>query len=195
MKYAKQITFAPDLSLISKASVVLGRHGTWEGYDKHHVVRRYLPRKQVEFIREALPVPLRRYLMGVNFSEIRLLAPHIHMEEQCVINFYQATGGETTSFWEGEIERDDRWSTDNGNGYVNVNPEKIVKVESFTARPGDVWILNTRQPHSVSFASDDRSNGWQYVPKSDVVRLIVQAYMDLPFDEVAACFDEVAHAV
>lgn len=195
MKHAKKIDFTADLSLIGKASVVLGRHGIWDGYDKHAVVRKYLPRKQVELVRKALPEQLKPHLLGVNFSEIRLLAPHIHLEEQCVINFYQATAGEITSFWEGEIERDDRWSTDNGHGYCNVNPEKISKVESFTAQPGDVWLLNTRQPHSVTLEGDDRSDGWQYVPQNDGVRLIVQAYMDMPFEQVAACFEEVSYAV
>jgi hypothetical protein len=194
MKYAKKISLAPDLSLTRRASVVLGmhalgRHGTWDGYDKHAVVRRYLPKRQIEAVRQALPEKVRPFLIGLNLSEIRVLAPHIHLEEQCVINFYQQTFGEKTAFWEGEIERDDRWTTDNGNGYMNVNPEKIRAVESFIAQPGDVWILNTRQPHSVSIEGDTRSNNTQYVPENDNVRLIVQAYIDLPFDQTAECFD------
>ncbi len=190
MKYAKKIQLSPEFSYLNKSSVVLGRHGTWEGYDKHHVVRKYLPRKQVELVRDVLPENLKPHLMGVNYSEVLLLAPHIHVEEGCVINFYQQVNGEITSFWEGEVERDDRWSTDNGKGYVNVNPDKIKMVESFTAQNGDVWVLSTRQPHSVAIESDTRFSGWQYVPENDNVRLIVQAYMDLPYEKVAECFDE-----
>jgi len=190
MKHAKKICIDADLSLINKASVVLGRHGTWDGYDKHHVVRKYLPRKQVELVRDALPEALKPFLMGVNFSEIRLLAPHIHLEEQCVLNFYKVTHGEITSFWEGEIERDDRGTNDNGNGYVNVNPKKLTKVESFKASAGDVWLLNTRQPHSVSIDGDTRLKNWKYAPKDDNVRLIVQAYLDFPYVKAAACFEQ-----
>jgi hypothetical protein len=192
MKYAKKIQLSAEFPYLNKSSVVLGKHGTWGGFDKHHVVRKYLPRKQIELVRDVLPEQLKPHLMGVNYSEILLLTPHIHIEEGCVINFYQQVNGEITSFWEGETEQDDRWSTDNGKGYVNVNPDKIKMVESFTAQNGDVWVLSTRQPHSVSIEGDTRSNGWQYVPENDNVRLIVQAYMDLPYEEVAECFDELA---
>lgn len=189
MKHAKKIHVGVDLSLTKKASVVVGRHGTWGEQGKYHVVRKYLPRKQVERVRDALPETLKPFLMGVNFSEIRLLAPHIHLEEQCVINFYLATHGEITSFWEGEIERDDRESNDNGNGYVNVNPEKLICTESFVADVGDVWLLNTRQPHSVSVASERGLSICGPAANSDDVRLIVQAYIDFPYDQAAACFE------
>jgi hypothetical protein len=191
MKYAKRIRLPVEFPYLNKASFVLGKHGTWSGYDKHHVVRRYLPRKQIELVREALPEHLKPHLIGISFSEILLLTPHIHIEEGCVINFYQRVNGEITAFWEGEIEQDDRWSTDNGKGYINVNPDKIEMVESFRAQDGDVWILSTRQPHSVSIEGDTRSDGWQYVPENDNVRFIVQAFMDLPYQEVADYFDEV----
>ena len=184
MKYASKIQLFAELPYLNKSSVVLGRHGIREGTDKHRVIRRYLPRKQVELVRDVLPQTLKPHLMGVNYSEILLLGPHIHTEENCVINFYQQVNGEITSFWEGDIEQDDRWSTDNGKGYTNVNPDKINVVESFKAQDGDVWVLDTRQPHSVSIEGDTRLNGYQYVPENDNVRLVVQAYMDLPYSDV-----------
>lgn len=191
MKYAKKIQLSANLLHLNKALVVVGRHGTWDGTDKYHVVRKYLPKKQVELVRDALPEILKPHLMGVNYSEILLLAPHIHTEEKTVINFYQHVNGEITSFWEGDIEQDDRWAADNGKGYINVNPDKIKVVESFTAKDGDAWILNTRQPHSVSMDSESLSSGWQYAEQNNNARIIVQAYIDLPYEEAVKCFEEV----
>lgn len=191
MKHAKKIKLSAEFPYLNKSSVVIGRHGIWEGTDKHHVVRKYLPRKQIELVRDVLPESVKPHLMGVNYSEILLLGPHLHIEEGCVINFYQRVNGEMTSFWDGDIERDDRWSTDNGKGYIHVNPDKIKMVESFTAKNGDVWVLNTRQPHSVSIDGDTRSGGYQYVPENDNVRIVVQAYIDLPYEDAVQCFEEV----
>jgi hypothetical protein len=184
MKYASNIQLSANLSYLNKSSVVVGKHGVWSGAKKHHVIRRYLPRKQVELVRDVLPQSLKPHLMGVNYSEILLLGPHIHTEEKCVINFYQQVNGEITSFWEGDVEQDDRWSNDNGKGYAYVNPDKIKAVEFFKAQNGDVWVLDTRQPHSVSIEGDARSDGYQYVPENDNVRFVVQAYMDLPYSDV-----------
>lgn len=184
MKYAKKVQLAAEMLYLNKTSVILGKHGVEEGSDRHHVVRRYVPRKQMELIRNVLPEILKPHLMGVNYSEIMLLGPHIHNEDECVINFYQHVNGEITSFWEGDIEQDDRWSTDNGKGYTIVNPDKIKIVESFKAQDGDVWVLDTRQPHSVGIEGDDRPHGQQHTPEDNKVRLIVQAYMNLPYNDV-----------
>jgi hypothetical protein len=190
MKHAKKIQLAAVFPYLNNVSRIIGRHGMREGAEKHAVVRRYLPRKQIELVRNALPKNTRQHLMGVFYSEISLLGPHIHLDDGCTVNFYRRVNGETTSFWDGEIERDDRWSTDNGAGYIVVNPEKIKIVESFTAKDGDVWILDTKRPHSVSIKDDTRSGRWKYVPKTEDVRIVVQAYMDMPYQEFVKCFDE-----
>lgn len=184
MKYASKLNLPVELPYLGRSFPILGKHGIWPGAAKYHVVRRYLPRKQIELVRDALPEILKPYLKGVNCAEITLLGPHIHMDESCVINFYHRVGGEITAFWEGDVEKDDRWSTDNGNGYAYVNPDKIKLVESFKAKEGDVWVLDTRQPHSVSIEGDTRSNGHQYVPENDNVRIVMQAYMNLPYSNV-----------
>jgi hypothetical protein len=188
MKYAKKIQLFVEFQKPNRSSFVLGRHGE-DNIGKHHVVRRYLQRKQVDVVKEVLPENVRPYVIGVNFSEISLLGPHTHTEEKCVINFYQHVNGEVTSFWEGEIERDDRWTSDNGKGYINVNPDKIKIVESFKAESGDVWILNATQPHSVTIDGDVRTNGYQYAPENDNVRLVVQAFIDLPYSDVVEALE------
>lgn len=184
MNHAKQIQLCVEFPRLNKPSVILGEHGMRAGDSKHRIVRRYVPRKHVEQIRDLLPEKIKSHLLGVNYSEILLLGPHVHTEDGCVINFYQKVNGEITSFWDGEIERDDRWSTDNGKGYLNVNPDKIKVVEFFKAQDGDVWVLDTRQPHSVSIDGDARSNGWQYITDDSDARLVIQAFIDLPYADV-----------
>lgn len=188
MKHAKKIKLDVKFLYLNNVSHIIGKHGMREGAETHAVVRRYLPRKQIELIRDALPKDAKPYLMGVNYSEISLLGPHIHLDDGCTVNFYQRVNGETTSFWDGEIEQDDRWSTDNGNGYIVVNPEKIKVVESFTAQDGDVWILNTKRPHSVSIKDDTRSGRWKYVPENNNVRTVVQAYINMPYEQLSNLF-------
>ena len=194
MKYAKQISVDAPFPYLHKATVVLGKHNRVLG--KHGtgvngsvgVTRRYLPRKQIDLVKEVLPEAIRDKVIGVNYSEITLLAPHVHVLEQSVINFYQATNGEITKFYEGEIEPDLDWSADNGNAYYNVNINKIKCAEEFIAKPGDVWLLNSRQPHSVEWLGDQREGMWKYEPNTDDARWMVQVYIDLPYEEVAAHF-------
>lgn len=190
MKHAKKIQLTVEFPYLGNVSHIVAKHGMAEGAKKHAVIRRYLPRKQIELVRNALPEIARDHLMGVNYSEISLLGPHIHLDDGCTINFYQRVNGETTSFWDGEIERDDRWSTDNGDGYIVVNPEKMEVVESFTAQDGDVWILDTKRPHSVTIEDDARSGKWKYLPENDNVRIVVQAFINMPYEKLVNCFDE-----
>lgn len=190
MKHAKKIQLVAEFSHLGNVSRIIGKHGLREGAEKYAVVRRYLPRKQVELVRDVFPESARNHLMGVTYSEISLLGPHIHLDDGCTVNFYLRVNGETTSFWDGEIEQDDRWSTDNGDKYIVVNPEKIKIIESFTAQDGDVWILDTKRPHSVSIKDDTRIGRWKYVPENEDIRIVVQAYMDMPYEELARCFDE-----
>jgi hypothetical protein len=189
MKYAKQIQLDVDLRYLSRATVVLGRHGKGLNDFPEGVIRRYLPRKQMEMVRDALPPALRKHVMGVNYTEVRLLSAHIHTTEKSVINFYQTTNGEITKFFEGPIEADDRWSTDNGNGYLNVMMDPLTEVESIVAQDGDVWILDARQPHSVEIMGDTREGMHRFEPNGDLSRMIVQVYINLPFKLVAAQFD------
>ena len=191
MKHAKKIQLAVEFPYLGNVNHIVAKHGMADGAKKHAVIRRYLPRKQIELVRNALPEIARCNLMGVNYSEISLLGPHIHLDDGCTINFYQRVNGETTSFWDGKIERDDRWSTDNGDGYIVVNPEKMKVVETFIAQDGDVWILDTKRPHSVTIEDDARTGKWKYLPENDNVRIVVQAFINMPYGELVKCFDEV----
>lgn len=185
MKYAKKIQLGIEFPRIKKSSTILGKHGMRNGDSKHRIVRRYVHRKSVELLRDLLPEKIKPHLVIVSYSEIHFLGPHIHTDDGCVINFYQKVGGEITSFWDGNIERDDSWSTDNGDGYILVNPHKVDLVEHFKAQDGDVYLLDTKQPHSVSMDNDDKLSDWQYLTGDRDARLVVQAYISLPFSDVA----------
>jgi len=190
MKYAKKIDVKFDLVVDNfNRHPVVGRHGLGVGeYQQERLIRRYVPQKQIEAICNLLPLDLHNKIKGVNLTEIRLLAPHVHLTDQCVMNFYQKTNNEVTSFWEGPLVRDDAWTRDNGNGYLNVDPGMLMFAESFQAEPGDVWLLNTLQPHSVSLAGDGRPGMQIYEPVTLKPRQLITVYFDAAFEEVAAYF-------
>lgn len=190
MKYAAKIDFDVAMPFLDKAKVVLGQHVIKKhgfglrGFDKPRAIRRYLPRKQTELVRAELPNEIKHGLIAVNLTEIRLLAPHIHLDEMAVINFYLETNGEKTSFWEGEIISDDSDVSDNGNGYISLRRDVLKEVEYFIAKPFDVWVMDTRTPHSVSYVNDERDNNLHFEPIDDEKRLIMQAFFCIPYQQL-----------
>jgi len=196
MKYAAKLHLQVDMPFLGKARVILGQHVVKKhgfglrGFDKPRAVRRYLPRKQTELVRAQLPESIKHGLIAVNLTEIRLLAPHVHLNESTVINFYLETNGEKTTFWEGEIIPEDGDVSDNGNGYWNLRRDVLTDVEHFVAEPFDVWVMNTRQPHSVSYVVDGRNPDFRYEPLDDEKRLIMQAFMSLPYEEVVTALKD-----
>jgi hypothetical protein len=95
----------------------------------------------------------------------------VHTKDSCVINFYDQVNGETTEFWEGDVKPIDV-ANDNGNLYMTVDTANLTLAEQFTAKPGDVWLLNTRQPHSIN-----------PINNADT-RIMLQIFLGIPFDEV-----------
>lgn len=191
MKYASKLNMDVAMPYLHKATVVLGRHGKGLNDFQEGVTRRYVPRKQVELVRAAVPDSLQHAVLGVNYTEVTLLAAHIHVVEKCTINFYQQTNGEQTIFFEGPVERDDKWTTDNGNGYLNVDMNLLHPVESFIAEDGDVWILDALQPHSVEVIGDSRPGMHRFEPNGDNRRFMVQIYLDVPYSEAIKHFSGV----
>lgn len=184
MKYAAKIPFRPDLKYMGRANIAVGKHAKSSEEANPILVRYYIPKKQVEMIKEALPQELRNTPMGVCRTTIDIAAfendlrPHVHTDEKCVLNYYMKTSGEDTLFFEGEVVADDEASIDNGNMYFMVKPELLNEVERFTAQPGDAWLMSTRQPHEVICPEGQKQ-----------VRDILQIYFfDLTFDEVYKIF-------
>jgi hypothetical protein len=186
MKYAEKISFNPDLSYVHKAKVILGEHAKSSETAKPILTRYYVPQKQVNLIKQALPKKLQNTTFFVCKTDISLdnfehdLRPHVHTDELCVLNVYLNTSGEETSFFEGEVVPDDAAAVDNGNLYYMVNTDKLIKVENFYANTGDAWLMCTRQPHQVSSSSLQTST-----------RELLQIYfMDKTYSEVLETFKE-----
>lgn len=186
MKYATKINFKPDLSYIHKAKVVLGEHAKSSENAEPILTRYYVPEKQVNLIKNALPKSLQNTTFFVCKTKIALdnfehdLRPHVHTDELCVLNIYLTTSGEETSFFEGEVIPDDSAAVDNGNLYYMVDTAKLTKVENFYANTGDAWLMCTRQPHQVSCQNSQEKP-----------RELLQIYfMDKTYSEVLNAFKE-----
>lgn len=189
MKHARKLNLDFNWKRLHKDRFVIGEHGVRENFEGYGVIRRHINQRDVERFRDSLPASIQPAVAAACFSEIQLLAPHLHYKEGCVINFYKNTGGETTTFWDGEIEVDSTDILDNGNDYYNININKIHPVESFVANEGDVWLLNSKQTHSVSKFESGLPHDMKFFEAGFNPRFIVQVYMTLPFDEVIKAFD------
>jgi hypothetical protein len=158
----------------SEDALLLGQHVFTAGDVKPRVSRHRLSRVETAAVMAVLPPSLRKHCLGVSKNKIVALGPHVHTEEFCTINFYYHTSGETTVFYDGSYEQDDSAATDNGNGYYMVKPELLTPALSYTAKSGDVWVLNTRKAHAV-FGGDNAN-----------ARQILQVYMKASYDCVVS---------
>lgn len=186
MKYAKQLhTFKLAPPELRGRSKVLGEYGkVWEDVQAA-VIRKYAPKAYFEQVRAILPPEIHPSIRFINFAEIGLSGPHIHLTEQAVINFYFKVNGEVTGFYEGEARIADELVLDSGNDYYPIDEDTITKVEWFVAKDGDVWLLSTRQPHAVFYDGDDRRGVERYRNLGDQRRIVVQVYLDIPYEEAA----------
>lgn len=139
---------------------------------------------QFDAVKSILPDEIKPYLFQVTLCQVRITFPHVHTAEQCLINWYLEVDGQVTSFYEGVVEKDDRWSIDNGHGYYNVNPETVYPVESFIAKEHDVYLLDSLHVHSVTLKDDIRIGIDRYDPINSNVRYMITARLDLPYEEV-----------
>jgi len=191
---ALKVNLGIDVSVFNRSGKVIGRHGYTTDFPEERLVRKFMPTKQVDIIRQALPEVLRPSLMSANYSEIRLLRAHVHVEDQAVMNIYLRTNGEKTTFWDGPIEVDDGITKDNGNNYYNVVHDKLRPAEFFIAQPGDAWLLNVREPHSVSMPCDTRPEEQHFTPVDGVIRYAIQVYFNAPYADIVAALKEAGKA-
>ena len=175
MKYAKKLNVHLEsyIDYDKKTRLIEAHAKRSYGYA---LVRYYLPKKDVEILLLSFPQKIKESCLGVTKSVITDLSAHVHTVEQCVINFYHNTNGKRTVFFEGEQERIPSEFNDD-NGYYQVNEAKLTPIESFIAEDNDVWLLNSRQPHSVL---ED--------PNCVRERYLIQMYLNIPFQEAADCF-------
>jgi hypothetical protein len=190
MKYAKKINFQMKPPEIKK-NLVLGEYGQLEDEENASVTRLYVPKKYVSEIKSRLPQQLLEKIVFINYAEIRVSGPHIHLSEQSVINYYIQTNGEITAFYEGEARVDHSVVVDSGNDYYPIAEDSVTEVEHFIAEPGDVWLMSTRQPHSIYCAGITATGREKYRHTEGKFRKVVQIYMDAQFDYVSSFFEAV----
>lgn len=91
-------------------------------------------------------------------DNVSMIPPHIDSFRVCTINYYLKANGETTK-------------------YYNYKPNgSIEEVDSFCAKTGDCWILDTTIPHSV-----------ELIPGKTRSVLGV-SFLNTPFNKVASFF-------
>lgn len=101
------------------------------------------------------------------------ILPHIDSGVNTVINFYLRAGGYVTDF-NRPIEGASVFKLNNQtNGYI-INFNQVSVVDSFTARDGDVYILDVTKLHSVHSGTGTRT------------ALVLST--NLSFDEVCSFF-------
>ena len=138
---------APDLPVVERD--LISEHGRLLKSKFYNLKRFYFNDGELDKYLNLVP-ELKPYYLDAAVTDIRLLLPHIHTgEPHTIINFYSQTAGEKTTFWDGDVQIDNRYIQDEGNGYWNVNHELVEPVKSYTAQKGDVWLLDPLAPHSV----------------------------------------------
>jgi len=186
MKYAKKIQLPVDFDSIQITRKIQTLTTSNENLAKFDVF--YIKQSDVSLIKSALPVQAQKNLLSVLATKYSLLSPHIHLKEKSVINFYKKVNGEVTTFYEGNIVRDYSINNDSGNLHV-IKLDGIVPCEQLCAEQGDLWIMDTTQPHSVTIKGDSRSGIDKYFASDHQERLLIQMYFDVPYAQLLQWFE------
>lgn len=83
-------------------------------------------------------------LMTIN----REVPPHTDSNIECAINIYLQTSNCLTQFYDVKGDEQLFQIENQTNGFIFLS-ECLEPADSFVAKPGDVYLLNVRQPHSV----------------------------------------------
>ena len=144
MLYATKIDFSIDPSLLitkNKPFTNIGVVSDVYTLIKRREILNLLPK---ELRGEALVC-----LTVMNFNgDTKEAETHIHAKEKCVLNFYIETNEEETSFFEGKEEIIPLRKGISSKIYM-VDPNVLTKIESFTAKVGETWLMKTNKPHRV----------------------------------------------
>jgi len=185
MKYARQINLPIDIGKIRVSNKSLGSYLVSPIWSEPASTHLYIRKKDKDLLAHSLPEKLKDYLFHIDANKFTLLAPHIHLNEQTVINIYLNVGGEITTFYEGLVTVDHTSTTDNGAGYNLINVDRMYPVESFCASAGEMWMLDTATTHDVSIKNDTRVGLSKYVPVDNNHRLAVQLCFNAPYAELS----------
>jgi hypothetical protein len=169
MKYASKLNLRiPDVAKqLRRNTKIIGIDGVKE---KMRIFRRYVTRAESEQILSIFHLKIAEAVKFVFISNIGTVAAHVHTEEDCVINLYIEASNAKTVFYDGMVVpiKDHEWE---GKTYFGADESLLTPVEYFEAASGDIWVLNTGQPHAV-IAGDGFESRWA-----------VQIYLSMPFTE------------
>ncbi len=104
------------------------------------------------------------------FITCSYVPPHTDNEMKTGINFYIKTADATTTYYKTKSPHRRRKLLGQTDGYL-VHEDDIIPVASFFAHPGDIYVLNVKEVHSVLSPVDE-------------LRIAYQLQTRLPYDEV-----------
>ena len=175
MNYASKLPLTCSMSIdFDAVAQVLGKHVWLAGDANAKIVRTRLSKRETADTLFTLPASLRKFCLGISKSSIHAFGPHVHTKEECTINFYYKTNREVTVFYDGDCAIDDTAATDNGNSYHMVKSDALTEAMTYVASDGEVWLLNTKKPHSVVGGT--------------LPRRILQVHMAIPYEQVLEHF-------
>ena len=140
-----ELTFNPGYQLLYRFGEEVA--GEFQGIS-YFTVDRSMQARLIKFLPEAIQHEFQASLMVINRPEI---PAHVDNEILVTINFYIQTANAITRFHrfkpgqEPAIEK-----LDNQSDGAMYKPECLDTVGEFRANASEVWILNVKQPHSVS---------------------------------------------
>jgi len=166
MKYVQklQLEIPEALYKLRRDTRVVAKDGTKEAGE---IFRHYVTRSDTKLILNLFPEKIAASVIGVTISNIGPVDVHAHTREKCVVNLYLQASGAKTVFYEGDISPAINYS----GGYFTPDISLLTEIESFEAASGDVWILDSTQPHSV-IAKENFEDRWA-----------LQVYLSTPFHE------------
>ena len=170
MLYASKIDFTIPSELISMAQT---RIVTFD-----NILHMYKFKNRREIFK-LLPESLQNKIITVYFSNVlfnenkQTICIHEHKKEKCVINYYLETNNEKTNFYVG-----DSVIIKNNSRYKEFLPNILNKIESFIAKSGESWLMDTTKPHNIESMNDNKS------------RKMIQIYFyDAAYNEVLNAFN------
>ena len=171
MRYAKKLNLeVPDfVHALRRTTRVIGVDGSKA---RGEVLRRYVTRADREKILSIFPPSIAIADKAIFISRVDPIEPHTHTDDKCVINLYLQASNAETVFYDGKIVALKDPDLRNASRYTVPDETLLTPVESFRASSGEIWVLNTGQPHAV-VANDSFEARW-----------VVQIYLTTSFSEV-----------
>lgn len=167
---------------------IISSHGINKNLEFPLFVKKYVSKKNIEYINNILPKAITEKIVGIYISDIVFLDIHSHKFDSSVINFYIKTNREKTIFYkqlthekfENIINQDDNEWLDNHDVYNKIIEDKVTEEENFIAKDGECWLLNTKTPHAVKSDNTNKNN-----------RILLQIYLNTSYQESLSILNEI----